>query len=78
MTAGEDIRLSEMDLLAAWDAGAGTPAVARAVAVAARAAPAGARVDTWTIGRRDGLLLDVHAAVFGSEIELVTACPACD
>jgi hypothetical protein len=78
MTAGEDIRLSEVDLLAAWEAGAGRPAAARAVAVAQRAAPAGARVDAWTIGRRDGLLLDVHAAMFGSEIELVTACPACE
>jgi hypothetical protein len=77
MTTGGDIRLSERDVLAAWEAGLGAAPVARAVAVAARAAPADERVEDWTIGRRDGLLLDVHAAVFGSAIELVTDCPAC-
>jgi hypothetical protein len=69
--------LSELDLLEAWAEGAGTPAVTRAVAVAARAAPHPAAISDWTIGRRDALLLDVHAAVFGEAIELVTACPVC-
>jgi hypothetical protein len=78
MSAGGDIRLSDGDLLAAWESGAGAPGVARAVAVAARAAEADADVLEWTIGRRDALLLQVHSAVFGSVIELVTTCPACD
>lgn len=77
MTTGGDIRLSDSDLLAAWEAGLGAAPVARAVAVAARVAPGDERVEDWTIGHRDGLLLDVHAAVFGSAIELVTDCPAC-
>jgi hypothetical protein len=77
MSEGGDIRLSDGDLLAAWEAGARAPGVARAVAVAARAAPADAGVLAWTIGRRDGLLLDVHDAVFGNAIDLVTACPVC-
>lgn len=72
------IRLSELDVLAVWEEGSGAPAVARAVAVAARAAPHPEAVSDWSIGRRDALLLDVHAAVFGDAIELVTACPACD
>jgi hypothetical protein len=72
------IRLSELDVLAVWQEGAGAPAVARAVAIAARAAPHLEAVSDWSIGRRDALLLDVHAAVFGGAIELVTACPACD
>jgi hypothetical protein len=77
MTAGADIQLSDTDVLAAWGAATGAPPVVRAVAVAARAAPERAAVRDWTIGRRDGLLLDVHAAVFGSAIDLVTACPEC-
>lgn len=76
MTAGGDIRLSDMDLLGAWEAGLGATPVARAVALAARAAGS-ERVEEWTIGRRDALLLDVDAAVFGSALELVTDCPAC-
>jgi hypothetical protein len=72
------IRLSELDVLAVWEEGSGAPAVARAVAVAARAAPHPEAVSDWSIGRRDALLLDIHAAVFGDVIELVTACPACD
>jgi hypothetical protein len=76
MTAGGDIRLSDADLLAAWEAGAGATPVARAVAVAACAAPS-ERVDQWSVGRRDALLLDVHAAAFGNAFELVTDCPAC-
>ena len=78
MTAGADIRLSDADLLRAWEAGAAATAVERAVAVATCAAPAEERVGEWTIGRRDALLLDIQAAAFGGDIELVTACPACD
>jgi hypothetical protein len=77
MTAGGDIRLSDADVLAAWEAARGATPVERAVAVAGAAAPAGERVQDWSVGRRDGLLLDVHAAVFGAAIELVTDCPAC-
>jgi hypothetical protein len=76
MTTGGDIRLSDRDVLAAWEAGRSGSPVERAVAVAAAAAP-GAHVEQWTVGRRDGLLLDVHAAVFGAAIVLVTECPAC-
>ncbi len=53
------------------------PPVERAVAVAARAAPRTRASTEWTVGRRDALLLDVHAAAFGGAIELVTDCPAC-
>ena len=76
MSAGGDIRLTDADLLTAWEAGGRATPVARAVAVAARAEPSD-RVDEWSVGRRDALLLDVHAAAFGSIVELVTDCPAC-
>jgi len=76
MSGRGDIRLTDADLLAAWEAGAHATPVARAVAVAARARPSD-RVDEWSVGRRDALLLDVHAAAFGSIAELVTDCPAC-
>jgi catechol 2,3-dioxygenase-like lactoylglutathione lyase family enzyme len=72
-------RLSDEALLSAWeDAAAETPA-GRALAVVARtAATAGcAEVDAWTVGRRDGRLLDVHEETFGPEIAAVTACPGC-
>jgi hypothetical protein len=76
MSAGGGIHLTDADLLGAWEAGAQATPVARAVAVAARARPSD-RVDEWSVGRRDALLLDVHAAAFGSIVELVTDCPAC-
>jgi hypothetical protein len=76
MTSGGDIHLTDADLLAAWEAGARATPLVRAVAVAARARPA-ERVDEWSVGRRDALLLDVHAAAFGAVAELVTDCPAC-
>jgi hypothetical protein len=72
------ICLSELDILAVWQEGAGAPAVVRAVAIAARAAPHPEAVSDWSIGRRDALLLDVHATVFGGAIELVAGCPACE
>jgi hypothetical protein len=78
MSAGAGIRLSEASLLSAWEAGAGAAPVERALAVAACAAPPGERVEEWTIGRRDGVLLEVHVAALGGRIELVTTCPACD
>ena len=50
---------------------------ARARARGSRRAP-DARIETWTVGRRDAALLDVHGGLFGSEVELVTECPACE
>jgi hypothetical protein len=76
MTTGRDTRMTDAELLDAWEAGARAAPVERAVAVAARARPAD-RVEEWSIGRRDALLLDVHAAGFGSVVELVTECVAC-
>jgi hypothetical protein len=76
MTSGPNLRLTDADLLDAWEAGARAAPVERAVAVAARARPSD-RDDEWSVGRRDALLLDVHAAAFGSVVELVTECPAC-
>lgn len=76
MTGRGDIRLTDADLLAAWEKGVRATPVGRAVAVAARATQSD-RVDEWSVGSRDAVLLDVHAAAFGSVVELVTDCPAC-
>jgi hypothetical protein len=77
MSPGGDIELSDADLLSAWEAAERVTPVERAVAIAARAAAADERVAEWTVGRRDALLLDLHATAFGGAIDLVTACPAC-
>jgi hypothetical protein len=77
VSAAGHIELSDADLLSAWEAAEHATPVERAVTIAACATAAGERVAEWTVGRRDALLLDLHAAAFGGEIELVTACPAC-
>jgi hypothetical protein len=77
VSSGGDIELSDADLLTAWETAGRVTPVERAVVIAARAAAADERVADWTVGRRDALLLDLHAAAFGGEIELVTACPGC-
>jgi hypothetical protein len=70
--------LTERDVLAIWDAGAGSPAPVRALHALGRAIPAERNVvETWPVGRRDGRLLDLHAATFGEGIAAVAGCPAC-
>jgi hypothetical protein len=76
MTAGRDIRVTDADLLAAWEQSVHATPVERAVAVAALGTTSD-RVGTMSVGRRDALLLDVHDLTFGSDVELVANCPAC-
>lgn len=72
--------LSAAQILDVWEVGARQHPLERALTVLAaahhdadRAALAG-----LTIGQRDGLLLDLRAATFGSRLESRAACPACD
>lgn len=71
------IGVSDADLLLAWEQGDSASPVERAVVVAACAAATDESVAEWTVGRRDAVLLDLHIAAFGDELELVVACPAC-
>jgi hypothetical protein len=67
-------------LLSAWEDGAGQAPLDRALTMLRRVLPAGETHDleAWPIGQRDGTLLDLHAATFGSRIAGTTACPSCD
>lgn len=62
-------------LLTLWEAAFGEAAGARGDALL-RASPEGAQ-PARTLGERNGRLLDLHARLFGREIELLSQCPAC-
>jgi hypothetical protein len=72
-------RLSDDALLEAWEKAASAGPVDRALALAVAASPGAARdtVARWSIGRRDALLLDAHAASFGDAFAAATECPKC-
>lgn len=73
------VRLTDGAVLGAWEEAVSSAPVERALALASAAAPEADRaaVKRWSIGRRDGLLLDVHAASFGDTLAAVTECPEC-
>jgi hypothetical protein len=72
-------RLDDADVLAIWEAGARASAPERALATLERALPdEREELAAWPVGRRDGRLLDVHAATFGEGIAAVVVCPSCD
>jgi len=62
-------------LLALWEAALGQPTEARAEALLG-AAPEG-RGPAFTLGERNARLIELHARLFGREIELLSHCPAC-
>src|SRR4051794_16249982 len=67
------------ELLTVWERGQAQPPLLKALALLAAAAPdtppeALARLP---IGRRDALLLELRAAMFGPRLTGVTACCAC-
>ena len=63
-------------LLTLWEGALGQSAGARGYALL-RASPEGAQ-PARTLGQRNAKLLDLHARLFGSEIELLSHCPACN
>lgn len=67
---------SDLRLLDAWEAGRRASPVDRAdhLLWAAGLEPA----DDETLGTRDGRLLAVRRTAFGSHVEALVACPACD
>lgn len=67
------------DLLDAWERGLGRPPVEQALILLAAACPEDGpdALATLPVGVRDGRLLDLRERLFGSELEMVAACPAC-
>ena len=62
-------------LLTLWEGALGQSAGARGDALL-RASPEGGQ-PARTLGERNAGLLDLHARLFGGEIELLSRCPAC-
>jgi hypothetical protein len=70
--------MNQLDLLDAWERGAPLDPTGRAVALlAATASSTVEDVAALPVGVRDGLLLDLHASLFGPELAAVVGCPAC-
>lgn len=66
-------------LLAAWEDSAGQPPARRALSIAATAGALSAQqADMLTVGARDRLLLELREALFGSRVDCVADCPACE
>jgi hypothetical protein len=70
---------TEYDLLDLWGRGAHHRTVERGLLLLATARPHDpleVLID-WPVGRRDAAILDLRERIFGPEIEVLTACPAC-
>jgi hypothetical protein len=72
-------RLDSTLVLEAWEAAAGRPPFAAALAVLAVVHPDRTirELAALPVGRRDGLLLDLHAATFGPRLAGRARCAAC-
>ncbi len=71
--------LSGRDVLAMWEEGQGLPPAVRALVLASVGSPK----RTWeelaglAVGQRDGLLLELREALFGSSMTVYEECPRC-
>lgn len=74
------LTLGAEELLRLWESGSGAGSVDRALAVLSAAYPDAAREELLDLplGRRDALLLGVHAELVGARLDCVVSCPACD
>ena len=68
-----------MLVLDAWESAAGRRPVAKALAVLAAACPdrTAAELAALPVGRRDALLLDLHATTFGPRLSGIARCDDC-
>jgi hypothetical protein len=64
-------------LLEAWERGVGLDPADRTRALLASSSPKGERVGAQTAGRRDAELLSIRAAILGSHVDALAACPQC-
>ena len=70
--------LTAPQLLDAWEQGLGRPQMERALLLlAAMTGEPRDELARLSIGRRDALLLDARAQVFGPRLTSVSACPVC-
>jgi hypothetical protein len=71
--------LSGRDLLALWEAGQGLSSVEQALVMAAAASPQRSweELSALSVGRRDGLLLELRHALFGPSMPVYQECPLC-
>jgi hypothetical protein len=67
------------DLLDAWERALGRPPVEQALILLAAACPDDGpdALAALPVGVRDGRLLDLRERLFGPELDMVAACPAC-
>ena len=67
------------ELLDAWEGALSQPPVGRALALLALVCPEASAEELarLSVGRRDGRLLQLRQRLFGSELCIVTSCPAC-
>jgi hypothetical protein len=79
LTAVRASALSAADVVRAWELGEGRGPVGRALAVLAVALPGVPReaLARLSLGRRDAVLYDVRARLFGPEVRGTARCPAC-
>lgn len=71
--------LSEIDVLDIWESAQGHHPVDQALAILDAAAPEHSwnELAALSVGRRDGLLLDVYVQLFGSRLEAAASCAIC-
>ena len=71
--------LSDHEVLRVWESGTGEHPIDRALTVLSAALPDVGRGElaAMSVGRRDGHLMDVREANFGSKVSGVAECPGC-
>lgn len=71
--------LEAIELLSAWERSAMQSLRSRALTLLSAAYPAATRgeLEALSVGRRDDLLLDLRARLFGRWLECLADCPAC-
>src|SRR2546426_532077 len=71
--------LSSAELLSVWEQGIDLPPARRAMLLLAAAFPDAApeSLAEFSVGWRDGRLLELREAMFGPHLASVAACPAC-
>lgn len=71
--------LTVEEVLQVWERGEGQSAAARALTLLAFARPEASRnaLASATVGEREAAVLDLRIRIFGRELQLMDACPAC-
>ena len=71
--------MPEAGILRAWSEGRGRSDPDRAMAILVAALPEVPRasLESWSLGARDQLLLDLRSITFGDRVEAVAECPSC-